>query len=212
MKWIRENISYIPSFSIYERQVSLIEDSVESNPDLCVETCKTLIEGICKTILTNKGIDYSKYDKFQVLVRVTIENMLTENDSYGEALSEIARRISSVAQKISEIRDSAGFASHGQDIEHISISYSLSLLTSRITDVIGGFILHFYRTHSDRGISRIMYQDYKSFNDYYDEQNPIYIGDIFISASEALYSQDIEAYKEALFFYLEQLRNGEIEN
>lgn len=212
MKWIRENISFIPSFSAYERQVSLIEESVESNPDLCVEACKSLIEGICKTILTNKGVDYLKYNKFQVLVKVTIESMLTENDSHGDALSEIARRISSVAQKISEIRDSAGFASHGQDIEHVSISYSLALLTSRITDVIGGFILHFYRTHSDRGTSRVLYQDYQSFNDYYDEQNPIYIGDIFISASEALYFQDIEAYKEALFFYLEQLEKGEIDD
>ncbi len=211
MKWVRENISFIPSFSVYERQVSLIEESVESNPDLCVETCKSLIEGVCKTILTNKGVDYSNCVKFQVLVKVTIDNLLTENDSYGDALSEIARRISSVAQKISEIRDSAGFASHGQDVEHISISYSLALLTSRITDVIGGFILHFYRTHSDRGVSRILYQDYQSFNDYYDEQNPIVIGDIFISASEALYSQDLEAYKEALFFYLGQLEKGEID-
>lgn len=143
MKWIRENIGYIPSFSAYERQVSLIEESVENNPDLCVEACKSLIEGICKTILTNKGVDYSKYDKFQVLVKVTIENMLTESDSYRDDLSEIARRISAVAQKISEIRDSAGFASHGQDVEHVSISYSLALLTSRITDVIGGFIMHF---------------------------------------------------------------------
>ena len=100
MKWIRENIGYIPSFSVYERQVSLIEESVENNPDLCVEACKSLIEGICKTILTNKGVDYSKYDKFQVLVKVTIENMLTESDSYGDDLSEIARRISAVAQKI----------------------------------------------------------------------------------------------------------------
>jgi len=212
VKWIRENIGFIPSFSVYERQVSLIEESVESNPDLCVEACKSLIEGICKAILTNKGVDYSKYDKFQVLVRVTIESMLTENDSYGNELSEIARRISSVAQKISEIRDSAGFASHGQDIEHISISYSLALLTSRITDVIGGFILHFYRTHSDRGTSRILYQDYESFNDYYDEQYPIFIGDIPISASEALYSQDIEAYKEALLLYQEQLEKGEIDD
>ena len=212
MKWIRENIGYIPSFSAYERQVSLIEESVESNPDLCVEACKSLIEGICKTILTNKGVDYSKYDKFQVLVRVTIDNMLTESDSYGDSLSELSRRISAVAQKISEIRDSAGFASHGQDIEHVSISYSLALLTSRITDVIGGFIMHFYRTHSDRGTSRILYQDNQSFNDYYDEQNPIYIGGILISASEALYSQDREAYKEALFFYLEQLEKGELDN
>ena len=212
MKWIRENISYIPSFSVYEKQISLIEESVESNPDLCVEACKSLIEGICKTILTNKGVDYSKYDKFQVLVKVTIETMLTESDSYGDALSEIARRISSVAQKISEIRDSAGFASHGQDIEHVSISYSLALLTSRITDVIGGFIMHFYRTHSDRGTSRLLYQDYKPFNDYYDEQNPIYIGEIFISASEALYSQDVEAYKEALLSYIEQFEKGEIDN
>ena len=212
MKWIRDNISFIPSFSVYEKQISVIEDSVNNNPDLCVETCKSLIEGICKTILTNKGIDYLRYEHFQGLVKVTIESLSSESDSHRDALSEVARRIASVAQKISEIRDSAGFASHGQDVEHASISYSLALLTYRITDVIGGFIMHFYRTHSDKGPNRIFYQDYQSFNEYYDEQNPIVIGDVYISASEALFSQDIEAYKEALFFYLEQLEKGEIED
>ena len=212
MKWIQENIGFIPSFSVYEKHISLIEDSIENNPDLCVETCKSLIEGICKTILTNKGIDYSNYAHFQVLVKETIKNMFNETDSNSDSLSELARRIASVSQKIAEIRDSAGFASHGQDVAHVSISYSLALFTSRITDVIGGFIFHYYRNHAERGSGRILYQDYQAFNEYYDEQNPLVLGGIMISASEALFDQDIEAYKEELFFYLEQLKNGEIEN
>lgn len=211
MKWIRETIGFIPSFSIYENKISVIEDTIESNPDLCVETCKSLIEGICKTILTNKGIDYTRYEHFNVLVKVTTESIFSENESDISSLSELARRIAAVAQKISEIRDLAGFASHGQDIQHASIGYTLALFTSRITDVIGGFILQYYHSHSSRRTNRVLYEDNGPFNEYYDELNPIQIGDIVLSASEALYTQDIEAYKTELFYYLEQLEEGTIE-
>lgn len=54
MHWIREHINKIPSFSSFESHIATIEVSVDSNPALCIETCKSLIEGICKTILTIK--------------------------------------------------------------------------------------------------------------------------------------------------------------
>ena len=65
MHWIREHINKIPSFSSFESHIATIEVSVDSNPALCIETCKSLIEGICKTILTNQDINYTEYDKFR---------------------------------------------------------------------------------------------------------------------------------------------------
>ena len=58
MFWIREHISKMPSFNTFEKHTVTIEDNIETNPALCIETCKGLIEGICKTILTNKAIIY----------------------------------------------------------------------------------------------------------------------------------------------------------
>ena len=51
MRWIRENLERAPSFSPFSEHLLVIEQSIEANPSLCIETCKSLVEGICKTIL-----------------------------------------------------------------------------------------------------------------------------------------------------------------
>lgn len=204
MFWIKEHISKMPSFNAFDRHVATIEDTIEANPALCIETCKSLIEGICKTILTNKNIKYTEDGKFQVLVKQTVEELSVSTQCYKEKLCELARRIASVAQTIAEIRNDSGFASHGQDIKTVPINSTLSLFSSKVSDVIGGFILHYYVTHSNpKKDSRIHYEDCQNFNEYFDSLNPLKIGELILSASEALYFQDYEAYKEEYFYYLE---------
>lgn len=204
MFWIREHISKMPSFNAFETHITTIEETVEANPALSIETCKSLIEGICKTILTNKNIKYEEDIKFQGLVRQTVEELTVSTQCYKEKLCELARRIASVAQTIAEIRNDSGFASHGQDIKTIPVNSTLSLFSSKISDVIGGFILHYYVIHNNpKKDSRIHYEDCQDFNEYFDDVNPLQIGELILSASEALYFQDYEAYKEEYLYYSE---------
>ena len=83
MKWIREHISKMPSFSYLNAHLTAIENAVETNPDLCVEVCKSLIESLCKTILTNQAIEYKDNVQFQNLVKQTLDNMFM--DEYYKA-------------------------------------------------------------------------------------------------------------------------------
>jgi len=208
MFWIKEHISKMPSFGTFEAHIATIEEAIEANPSLCVETCKSLIEGICKTILTNKRIEYAEKSKFQGLVKQTVEELFISTDCYKDKLCELARRIASVTQVIAEIRNDSGFASHGQDVKTISVNSTLSLFTCKISDVIGGFILHYYVTHSNpKKNSRIHYEDCQDFNEYFDDMNPFEIGKLQLSASETLYHQDYEAYKEEYLYYNTDTKN-----
>ena len=204
MFWIREHISKMPSFNTFNTYADTIVNNIEMNPALCIETCKSLIEGICKTILTNKAYIYKDDIKFQELVRQTIEVLVINSYNHKEKLCELARRIASVAQVIAEIRNNSGFASHSQDIKNISVDSTMSLFIYKITDVIGGFILHYYMTHNNpKKDSRIHYEDCDQFNEYFDDANPLVIGFLTLSASEAMYQQDYEAYREEYLNYLE---------
>jgi len=207
MKWIRENISVNPSFNQFSTHIDTIENTVYSNPALCIETCKSLIEGICKTILNNKGETYNKDIIFQVLVKQTLSVLINNEEIYKSDMIELTRRISSVAQIIGEIRNKAGFASHGTDIKEKKIDFTLSQFMFKITDSIGGFILNYYcnRKEFDKD-TRIHYEDCKDFNNYFDEEIPLKLGIINLSASEALYVQDYDAYKESYFEYIENLK------
>ena len=208
MKWLRDNITKLPSFSIFEKHVSTIEQTVETNPSLCVETCKSLIEGICKSILTNRGIDYAKFEKFQALVKGTILEMSSGIDTFQTEMSELSKRISPIVQYIAEIRNNNGFASHGQDLNMSMVPYSLALLCMKTTDVLCGFLLHFYITHTDKKDSRLRYEDLKEFNDYYDSGTPLQLNGIELSASLALFHQDYEAYKAEYYSYLDDIEKG----
>jgi len=202
MFWIKEHIHKMLSFNAFETHIATIEETIEANPALCIETCKSLIEGICKTILTNKNIKYEDDVKFQVLVKQTVEKLTISSDYHKDKLCELSRRIASVAQFIAEIRNDSGFASHGQDIKTMSVNSTLSLFTCKISDVIGGFILHYYMIHNNpKRDTRIHYEDCQEFNEYFDDMNPLKIGVLILSASEALYHQDYEAYKEEFLYY-----------
>jgi hypothetical protein len=207
MNWIKENIGKSPSFAPFHEHIMVIEENLYKNPTLCVETCKSLVEGICKTILTNKNIDYSSYIKFQVLVQNTISNILNTEDVFKDDLVELGRRIASVSHALGEIRNNVGFTSHGMDVLNPRLTETISVFAYKIADTIGGFILNIYiNNKAVNPDNRIHFEDCLAFNENFDELNPLQFGVIQLSASEALFSQDYEAYKEAYFEYIESLK------
>ena len=205
MEWIREHISKMPSFNYLNAHLSTIENAVETNPDLCVEVCKSLIESLCKTILTNQAITYKSNVQFHNLVKLTLNNVFID-EYYKVEKIELIRRIASISQQLSEIRNHSGFASHGQDKQHAPFDKIMAVLAYKSADVIGGFILYSYIHCSVRPDSRIHYEDCQMFNELFDEENPLELGGVILSASEALYKQDYEAYKEAYYSYLNNLK------
>ena len=206
MIWLREQIERLPSFYHFSDHIETIENTTESNPALCIETSKALIEGICKTILKNKKISFNS-DTLQVLVKKTTETLVEDEQNYRDNLVELCRKISAVVQEIATIRNNAGFASHGQDIDVPQMDKTLSLFVSRATDLICSFILDVYINQRDRNKDcRIHYEDNEPFNQELDDENPIKINGVILSFSEALFQQDYEAYKEELFEYMDQVQ------
>jgi hypothetical protein len=203
MKWVRDSISKTPSFSPFLEHVDFIERNVTTNPSLCVETCKTLIEGICKTILTNKKVTISNSTTLSWLVHQSLNSTINENEVYRSEIVDLCRRIAGVADKLSELRNSAGFASHGMDVLNPRFTETIGFFALRITDTIAGFILTTYNAHREVSIEyRIHYGDCTIFNDYYDDLNPMPFG---LSTSLALFQQDFEAYKAAYYEHLNYL-------
>ncbi|MDB4920645.1 abortive infection family protein [Mucilaginibacter sp.] len=210
MDWIRSKLSTMPSFAPLLDQVEVIDNYVISNPTLCVETCKSLIEGICKTILSNKNISYSNDAVFNSLVKQTIDAILNPEESFRNDLVELGRRIASVSQKLGEIRNNTGFVSHGMDVLNPRLTETISYFSYKITDTIGGFILNCYiNNRISNADNRIHYDDNQNFNEYFDEINPMSIGPITLSASKILFQEDYQAYKEAQFDYLSTLDDDE---
>ena len=46
-----------PEFRYYIRLIKKAERNITSHPDVCVETCKSLLEGVAKTIILTLDTD-----------------------------------------------------------------------------------------------------------------------------------------------------------
>lgn len=195
MNWVLESMEKAPSFQHYRGHIDNIVSNVYLNPPLSIELCKSVTEGICKTILNDKG--ESIPEKYPNLVSTTIAKLDLSYHQDSQHLLELSKRLGSILHYIAEIRNECGsYASHGQDIEHKQISSDLALFVLHSTNAILGFILHFYISTNDyRKSERIRYEDYERINELIDEayeMETIYK----ISYSQALFAQDPDAYRE----------------
>jgi len=208
MKWTRENIEQIPSLTPFVDYIGVIETNIIQNPTLCVETCKAFIEGICKTILTNKNISFAGDSTCPFLVKSTIDAILQTDDRYRSDIIDLGRRMAGVADKIQDIRNNTTFSSHGMDVLNPRLTEGLAFFACKITDTLCGFILHCY--NNNRVVSpdhRIHYDDCMTFNEDFDARNPVQFGLVAISASEALFEQDYEAYKAEFLEFLSGMQS-----
>lgn len=201
MKWLLDSMDKAPSFGAYRGHIETIIENVNSNPTLSIELCKTIIEGICKTILTNKSKKIP--DNFPNLVSTTLQSINVETHADADHIEKLSKRLGGVLHYIAEIRNQCSFASHGQDIDYYKPSSDLALFVIHTTNAILGFILHFYIVTGDyKKGERIRYEDFTEFNEEIDDEyEQEYIG-YKISYSKALFDQDIEAYKELYNEYL----------
>lgn len=195
MNWVLESIEKAPSFQHYHGHIDNIIRNVYTNPILSIELCKSLTEGICKTILNDKGESIPK--KYPNLVSTTIKKLDLNYHQDYQYLLELAKSLGSILHNVAEIRNEYGsYASHGQDIEHKQVSSDLALFVLHSTNAILGFILHFYIATNDyRRSERIQYEDNQRINELIDEayeMETIYK----ISYSQALFAQDPDTYRE----------------
>lgn len=193
---ITENSEKFGHFSYYETLIEVIEQNVLTQPDICIESCKSLIEGFSKTIL--KALDNAQTD--------TVLNRKVFKDLFREALAALAqrnptmeaefvRRSVGVVQVIGEIRDKRGDISHGKIAPKELASYAqFSKLIMHMTEGIAFYMLDQFFAIDLSFTEEVRYADNDEFNEFLDRQNPMK----GLSYSKALFDQDNVSYCEQL--------------
>lgn len=180
------------------------EDSYSS--DSIFDFCKSIVEGICRTILTDKEIVFNNNTDLPALCKLTANSLLLTFSSEVEVNS--ARKIIggyvTIIHGVCELRNEFGAISHGRDFRSISSIEEIRNFIVSQTDSIGEFFLkiHFNNIAVDQ--HRLYYSDYKDFNDIFDgELEILRIGNNEYLPSYVLFNTDIEAYRSELIKYKE---------
>jgi hypothetical protein len=185
----------------YYEVIDVIEDKLFSSPDIAIESCKSLVEGVSKFILKTLDSSYkaSEFDRLGVspLFKRAMNKLSQHVD---EADNDLIQRAGSLIHILGEIRNESGDISHGKCApKQIKNTPDLSLLAYHLTDGIVQYMLRSLLKIDLSFREPILYEDNLEFNAMLDELNPLPSN---VSYSSALFEQDYTAYEEELNDYL----------
>lgn len=186
-----------------EEQVRSIEQAVVENPALAFDLARTLVETVCRTILSERKVSYSEDDDLPKLFKTASNHLpflpLTASSEAAtrESLKRTLNGLSATIQGICELRNQCGFASHGSDKPRPAMESVQALMAAEAADTIVGFLHRVHRQDRTPSPSpRALYDENEAFNDSVDEAyGPIRILEIEFRASEVLLQMEPESYR-----------------
>jgi len=101
------------------QQITRMEAAVTNDPSLAIGTAKELVETCCKTILRERGIEFSKSADIPDLIKLTSKELaLTPDDipdkaKAAETIKRLLSNLGTITQGIAELRSKYG-TGHGK--------------------------------------------------------------------------------------------------
>ena len=195
-----------------EAQVTAIEDAVTSNPGLAFDLAKTLVESVCRTILTERGGAWAERDDLPRLFQ-EVRNILpvlppheSQESEVRQSIYQTVNGLYSAVQGIAELRNKLGFASHGSDSHRPSMGVAHAEMAAQAADTIVGFLYDVHRQDSATASSTDSpFTSDSDFDEYLDgEYQAVNILGIEFLPSEILFEIEPESYRALLEEFLVQ--------
>ena len=155
----------------YQSHFDLVENYIDEKPDITIETCKALIEGISKLSLhlpNQEPLDSHNDEKFQALVKRALAE-LQKGRGFSDA--DLCKRLSGVVHYIGEVRNEHCDIGHGRaSLKDQVNDADFADLVVGITDNICTYMLRRLDMLAEKVIE---YEDHREFNALLDEQNHV---------------------------------------
>lgn len=183
----------------YQTIIQKIEENVESHPDICIESCKALLEGLSKFIWKQIDLSYDALVADKMDFHPVVRQAMTKLADLNEDIElDFVNKVNKLIVSIGEVRNKRGDISHGKlsPKEYFSDS-QFAQLVMNITDNMLYYVLHSFSKVSL--LKELEYEDNTEFNEWLDNENQIGR----LSYSKALFDQDQVAYEQELENYLD---------
>jgi hypothetical protein len=136
------------------QQIERIESQIESDPRLAIGTSKELIETVCKTILTDRGVVFDRKWELMDLVKRTREELklvpddVPESARAAETVKRLLGNLGAIAQSLAELRNSYG-TGHGHDGRARGLSPRHARLAAGAACVLAKFLFETHQFRND---------------------------------------------------------------
>ena len=198
---IKANIKKNPHFGEYFKITTIITENELINPDICIESCKALIEGISKTIIVSldntKTADNIDSDNIPKLFSDAMK-LLANNCQDIEG--DFVLRFSGIINVLAEIRNKRGDISHGRMApKAIYSSKKLASTVMNMTDTMLEYTLEHYFDLDFDFKEKLDYNatEMESYNSWLDESVTFPIAKA--RYSQILFEHDLDEYEGRYF-------------
>ena len=203
MEKLRKEIRTIKKYRLeyYGSLCDVVETYIDEKPDITIETCKSIIEGISKLVvhlLLQEPLSKLNSSNCEELFKKALNALEMKSDVHFD--TDLAKRLGSSVHYLGELRNQHGDISHGKTSlkEQINDAEFAEMVIG-ITDSICTYMIRKLDRLKD---DEVLYEENDEFNEYLDEQYPL-TGNV--RYSKALYDQEPNTYEMLLDdFELEQ--------
>lgn len=179
----------------YKVLVLKVEENADDNPDISIESCKSLIEGLCKYMYHRLNPSKSESELNALDFHKLFKQTAKEISSKSPLEMEFIYQTSNLIQRLGELRNRRGDISHGKLSPKSEQSTKESArMIMGVTDHIVHYMLEVYLSIDMTFKDEVDYQDHLEFNEALDDQYPIE----GLSYSQALLDQKPVEYKMLL--------------
>lgn len=134
------------------QQITRMEAAVINDPSLAIGTAKELVETCCKTILTDRGIAFSKNTDLPELMKLTSKELeLTPDDIQEKAkaadtIKRLLSNLATITQGVAELRNHYG-TGHGKAADAKGLQSRHAKLAVGAASTLAVFLAE---THNER--------------------------------------------------------------
>ena len=190
-------------FAHMEQQVAAVEQAVQENPGLAFDLSRSLIEGACCTILTERGIPFDPRDDLPQLYRMVVQNipLLPVGESQAvdvrRSLQKTLNGLNTSIQGICELRNQCGFASHGSSGSRPTLEWVQAWMAAETADTVVSFLYRIHRQdRTPTSSAETSYDEHPDFNELIDgSHGMLRILDAEFRPSEVLFQMEPETYR-----------------
>ncbi|MCR9234345.1 MAG: abortive infection family protein [bacterium] len=198
---IKHNNKSHPEFQYYIPLIEKALSNLSKHPDITIEICKSLLEGVSKSILERTTDQFSRADLDKMDVAPLVKQatfQLRYHDNVYE--DEFTRICFTLAQAMGTLRNARADISHGKAVPKLKQSNEkLSTFSMQMTACIIHYMLDalfsippaISDSDEEEEEKVVKYEDNPEFNLYLDEERPI---EGRVLYSRALFEQYNEDY------------------
>lgn len=133
------------------KAIERLGHAIDSDPDLAIGTAKELVESCCKTILTKRGVQFTKSDDIGDLTKKLTKELqlvpegITDEAKGAENIRQILRNLTQIANNLAQLRGLYG-TGHGRDGSHRGLQPRHARLAASAAVAFIDFVADTYRS------------------------------------------------------------------